>query len=527
MTEKENSRRGIPINLFLSGRLCLVVGGGKTALQKIRLLLEANAKVTVVCSESCPEVAKLAQNEKIHLCLRPFDPVDVEGATLVYAATNNRAVNRQVLECCRKQNILCSCVDGNWSNSDFSTPSITRLGQLTVSVSSGGTDCRRAKMVNDSLARHLRMMESAHLVVVGTDHNHLCIEEREPFHLTGHRFEQAGFMIMQLWGIHEFMILNTCNRVEVVAIVSGETSRNGILRHILGFTRLKEDKFYLKTGQDGVEHLCLGTAGMLSQTPGENHVTAQIKDALETAKQRGWANGMIQEWVSSALHVSKEIKNQITPSLRNYEIEDLALGYLEAHNNDLATSTVMVLGAGTIGKGLVKDCFPKVGKIIWCYHVNQPELSNPWKGKVELCTFNAMRERLAEADIVISATESPGHLLHLAHAPFFNQERPVTLLDLGMPRNIDPALDDLSPDLSIVDLDGLKYWYRREFVAMDDLLARCRTLIAEHQNLYEKITSSFQSGDDSGAPEVNLLELRGKIEWEGDLAEMRKGRIFH
>jgi len=495
MTDKENSCEGIPINLFLAGRPCLVAGGGKTALQKIRLLLEAGAEVAVVCPEACPEVAELAKTGAIAHNARLFETADVDGATLVYAATNNRAVNRQILECCREKKIPCSCVDGNWASGDFTTPAITRLGQLTVSVASGGTDCRRAKMVNDSLARHLRMMESAHLVVVGTDHNHLSIEEREPFHLTGHRFEQAGFMIMQLWGIHEFMILNTCNRVEVVAIVSGETSRNGILRHILGFTRLKEDKFYLKTGKEAFEHLCLVTAGMLSQTPGENHITAQIKEALETAKRRGWANGMIQEWVSSALHVSKEIKNQVTPSLRNYEIEDLALGYLEAHGKDLGASTVMVLGAGTIGKGLVKDCLPKAGKIIWCYHVNQPELSKDWNGKVELCTFNAMRERLAEADIVISATESPGHLLLLAHAPFFNQERPVTLLDLGMPRNIDPALDNLSPELSIVDLDGLKYWYRRELVAMDDLLARCRALVAEHQKLYEKITSSFQGGN--------------------------------
>ena len=54
-----------------------------------------------------------------------------------------------------------------------------------------------------------------------------------------------------------------------------------------------------------------------------------------------------------------------------------------------------------------------------------------------------MKERITEADIIISAAEAPGHLLHLGHAPFFNQERPVTVIDLGMPSNIDPELDDL------------------------------------------------------------------------------------
>jgi glutamyl-tRNA reductase len=353
-------------------------------------------------------------------------------------------------------------------------------------------------MVKNSLARHLKMMDAANLVIVGTDHNHLTVEEREPFHLTGHRFERGGFMIMQLWGIHEFMILNTCNRVEVIAVVSDETARNEILRHVMGFTSLKEDKYYLKTGKAAFEHLCLVTAGMLSQTPGENHITAQMKDAFETAKQRGWAGNMTQEWISSALHVSKHIKNEVAPLLHSYEIEDLALRYLEANGKDLASSTIMVLGAGMIGKGLIKDSLSKAGKIIWCYHVNKPDISKEWNGKVELCTFNDMKERITDADIIISATESPGHLLHSAHSPFFNQERPVMLLDLGMPRNIDPELDNLSGDITVVDLDGLKYWYRRELTDMNDILTRCRAIVVEPQDLDEKITNSFQGGN---APE--------------------------
>jgi len=498
MTESENKYNGIHINLFLSGRPCLVVGGGRVALRKIELLLEAGAEVAVVSPETCAEVGEMIEQGRVTHTVRPFEEHDIEGATLVYAAANNRAVNRAVLKACREKNILCCCVDGNWAQSDFTTPAITRHNQLTLSVSSGGNDCRQSKMVKNSLARHLKMMDAANLVIVGTDHNHLTVEEREPFHLTGHRFERGGFMIMQLWGIHEFMILNTCNRVEVIAIVSDETERNGILRHVMGFTSLKEDKYYLKTGKAAFEHLCLVTAGMLSQTPGENHITAQVKDALETAKQRGWAGNMTQEWISSALHVSKDIKNQVAPLLHGYEIEDLALRYLEASGKDLTSSTIMILGAGMIGKGLVKDSLPKVEKIIWCYHVNKPEIPAEWNGKIDLCTFNDMKERITDADIIISATEAPGHLLHRAHAPFFNQERAVMLLDLGMPRNIDPELDELSADITVVDLDGLKYWYRRELTDMNDILTRCRAIVADHQDLYEKITQSFQSGN---APE--------------------------
>jgi glutamyl-tRNA reductase len=492
MTDKEHMHNGIHINLFMKDRPCLIVGGGKVAYRKILLLLEAGAKVAVVSPEVCPEVGALIDEGRITHTVRRFEPRDLEGATIVYAATNSRGANRQVLEHCREKKILCCCVDGNWADSDFTTPAITRNDQLTVSVSSGGNDCRQSKMVKNSLARHLRMMESAHLIVVGTDHHHLNVGEREPFHLTGRRLEQAGFMIMQLWGIHEFMILNTCNRVEVIAIVSAETARNGILRHIMGFSQLKEDKFYLKKDHAAFEHLCLVTAGMLSQTPGENHITAQMKEALESAKQRGWAGSMTQAWISSVLHISKSIKHEVSPLLRNYEIEDLALKYLDSNNINLAEATVMMVGAGMIGKGLVKESVRKVGKIIWCYHVNPPELAPEWADKVELCTLNDMKNRITEADIIVSATDAPGHVLHMAHAPFFNQERPVTVIDLGMPRNIDPELDDLSSDVTVVDLDGLKYWYRREQTDMNEVLNRSRAIIAANTDLYDKIAKSFK-----------------------------------
>jgi glutamyl-tRNA reductase len=236
---------------------------------------------------------------------------------------------------------------------------------------------------------------------------------------------------------------------------------------------------------------------MLSQTPGENHVAAQIKDALEQSKMRGWSGNMMQEWVSTALHISKAIKNMAAPLLHSYEIEDLSLRYLEAQGKIHADTTIMMLGSGMIGRGLVTDALPKVGRIIWCYHVNKPELPEDRGGKIELCTFNEMKNKITAADVIVSAADAPGHLLHLGHEPFFNQERPVTIIDLGMPRNVDPELDDLSSDVTVVDLDGLKYWYRRELADMTEIIARSRTIIAENQSLYEKITNSFKGGNPS------------------------------
>lgn len=515
MNEQLKQTKALPANLLLAGRPCLVVGGGKVALRKIGHLLEADAAITVVCPETSPELGSLIHAGRVTHFARPFEAADVDGFVLAFAATSDRYVNRLVLEACRKKNVLCSCVDGNWSKSDFTTPAIARRGNLTLSVSTGGQSCRQAKMVKNSLAKHLEMIETAELVVVGTDHNHLTIDDREPFHLTGNRSERAGFMMMHLWGVHEFVILNTCNRVEVIAMVSKETAYDGILRHILGFDRLKETQFYIKRGAEAYEHLCMVSSGMLSQTPGETHISAQLKESLAVAKQRGWAGNMMQEWISSLLHVSKHIQTDVVPLLHTVEIEDLALSYLTVNSPDLSERTLLILGAGMVGKGLVQSSMSKVGKIIWCYHKNKPDLStlqNEWDGrfqqsekqskagsdgwkKVELCTFNSIKDSLGEADIIISATEAPGYVLHSGHAPFFDQEKHIDLIDLGMPRNIDPALKELSSELALVDLDGLKHWHRNTVADMENILNRCRNLITEHMEQYERIIKSFQGGN--------------------------------
>jgi glutamyl-tRNA reductase len=492
MSNSSIHQNTLPVNLLLENRPCLTVGGGKVAFRKIGHLLEAGAKVTVVSPELCEETAALVSAGQIRHIARLFEPTDVDGSILVFAATNERYVNRQVLDACRERNIFCSCVDGNWEQSDFTTPAISRHENLTLAVSTGGQSCRQAKMVKNSLTRHLATVETADLVVVGTDHRHLDIDGREPFHLTGPRLERTGWMIMQLWGIHEFMILNTCNRVELIVVASKETATNGILPHMLGFDQLKENQFYLKHGAEAYEHLSLVSAGMLSQTPGEGHIAAQFKEALADAQQRGWAGGMMQEWVSSLLHVSKQIKNEVSPLLRHEEIENLALNYLQTQTPDLAAKTLLVLGAGMIGRGLIRDAFPKVGRIIWCYHLNRPELSKDWKNNVELCTFNSIKDRLGEADSIISAAEAPGHVLHSGHVPFFDQEKKITLIDLGMPRNIDPVLSGISPDICLIDLDGLKRWHRQEAADMAGIFTLCRRIIGENLDKYERIIKSFQ-----------------------------------
>ena len=488
---QEHYKTGFPINLMLTGKRVLVVGGGRIGWRKTQLLLDAHASVTVVCPEACAELREAAERGLITHLARRFEPEDLADAVIAFAATDDAAANRQVLECAKSAHILACAADENWPAGDFVTPASVRRGGLQVSVSTGGRSCRQSRLVKESLGRHLATLETLDLVVIGTSHEVLSAAEREKFHLNIAGRERVGGMVRQVWGVHEFVIINTCNRIELIAVASGDEGTISLLEHFMRLDQLDDTRRYRKRGYEAFMHLALVTSGMLSQSPGETHIAAQMKEALEEAKTRGWTNGTMREWMDNVLHVSKDIRTNVSPMLHGGEIEDVCLAYLEQAAPTIAESTVMVLGSGVIGRSLISQFVARGCRCVWCYHLNRPELPPEWAGSVELCTLNGIRERLGGVNTVISAVEAPGHVLHEAHAPFFDQEKKVLVIDLAMPRTVDPRLDGQIPGLRVVDLDGLKQWHRRSHGRIERAMDRSREIVEEHADLYERIRAGL------------------------------------
>jgi glutamyl-tRNA reductase len=490
----EHGQSVMPISLLVEGKLCLVVGAGKVALRKVRRLLDAGARVLVVSPDAPESVVELQDAGLITHVAHLFQPEDLDGVVLAFAATNDTGVNAAILAECRKRGITCCAVDNNWREGDFVTPATVRKDNLTVSVSTSGQSCRRSRMVKESLARHIDKVDSANLMVIGTSHEVLTVDEREPFHLAGKRLETMGRMLMQVWGVHEFMILNTCNRIEIHVVAADHEETRLLIERLLGFDTLDPSGYYIKTGMAAFSHSALLLAGLLSQTPGENHIVAQVKDAVGDAVEQGWAAGMLQGWLSSAQHVAKHIRAETHTLLMNFEIEDLCLDYLLSECPDCIKGPLMVIGSGVVGCGIIKRYLARVpeGECIWCFHVNRPEVAADISDRITLCDFNALRDTLSRSAAIVCATASPGHVLHQGHALFLDQERDVAIVDLSMPRNVAPELNGITPNVRVVDLDDLKHWYRREAADMSQIIELSLRLTSEHRDMYEKLTSSFQ-----------------------------------
>ncbi len=147
MKTSDQSPPYYPVFLSISGKKCVVVGGGQVALRKVRALLEHRANVEVISPELCSELGQLAESGEIHVLHREYQMGDLKGVFVAIAATNDSETNLKVAEEARRNVVLVNVVD-DAENSDFILPSYMRRGYVTIAISTAGR--------SPALARKLR-----------------------------------------------------------------------------------------------------------------------------------------------------------------------------------------------------------------------------------------------------------------------------------------------------------------------------------------------------------------------------------
>lgn len=144
-----------PAFLELSGKECLVVGGGDVALQKTRDLIAARARVTVVATRFCPEFRKHKGLRRLRRAFRPGDvPAGPGRPWLVVAATDDEALHARIADLCRRRRVWVNVVDRP-AFCDFIVPSVARRGLVTVAVSTGGQSPALAKFIGGKIRASL------------------------------------------------------------------------------------------------------------------------------------------------------------------------------------------------------------------------------------------------------------------------------------------------------------------------------------------------------------------------------------
>lgn len=135
----------------IQGALAVVVGGGIVGERKVSGLLAAGAQVRLVSPTATPTLERLAVAGQIEWLPRAYQPADLSGALLAFAATNQRAVNAQVTHDAREAHILCNVADVP-SEGDFHVPAVHRAEGYTIAVGTGGRSPGQARRVRDLIA---------------------------------------------------------------------------------------------------------------------------------------------------------------------------------------------------------------------------------------------------------------------------------------------------------------------------------------------------------------------------------------
>ena len=148
----EQSPSYYPVFLKVGGRKCVVVGGGEVALRKVRAFLECGASVEVISPQLCPGLEQLSDNGKIDVLPRRYQPGDLRGALVVIAATDDGAVNREVVKEARRGGVLANVVD-DAEGSDFIVPSRLQRGNITIAVSTAGSSPALARKIRTRLEK--------------------------------------------------------------------------------------------------------------------------------------------------------------------------------------------------------------------------------------------------------------------------------------------------------------------------------------------------------------------------------------
>lgn len=155
-----------PIFLSLSGRKCVVVGGGPVALRKARALVEYKADVEIISPELCPELREMAEKGVLQVLPRNYNSGDLEGAFMAIAATDDSQINGKVAEEARRGGVLVNVVDDP-EHSDFIVPSCLCRGAITIAISTSGKSPALARKMRTRLEKEFGTEYASLALVIG------------------------------------------------------------------------------------------------------------------------------------------------------------------------------------------------------------------------------------------------------------------------------------------------------------------------------------------------------------------------
>jgi glutamyl-tRNA reductase len=352
------------------------------------------------------------------------------------------------------------------------------------------------------------------LILVGTNHRSAPLPVRERLAAEDHGRDLVDH-VLAAEPVAEAVGLATCNRCELYLVgADAEAMREAAVQRLVelsGHDRERlEPMLYVREGGDAAEHLFAVAAGLDSLVPGEAQILAQIRDAYTSAFEWGATGPVSNRLFHEAIEAGKRVRHETAIGAGGASVASVAAEVAAERLGSLDGASVLVVGAGRVAE-LVAANLTARGAAALTVANRHPDraaaLAARFGGRA--IGWDEVGAAADAADVVVSSTAAPDFVVRAEH---LRPGRPRLLIDLAVPRDVDPAAAEVA-GTSIVDLDGLEAAVRRTIALRRGESGRARAIVAEQASGFRDWMAALRvvpaiTGLRDHAERIRTAELR-------------------
>ncbi len=326
------------------------------------------------------------------------------------------------------------------------------------------------------------------LVCLGLSHHTAPVEVRERHTFPPARMSEALTALRDYSAVREAVMLSTCNRLEIYSELADYEEGVAQLKQFLqnfrhGAVADLDSYLYTLLGSEAVEHLFRVATGLDSMLLGEAEILGQVKDAYIAAQQAKSVEKTLHTLFREALNIGKRARSRTGIGQDSVSVATAAVELARRHVGDISECHVLVVGAGKMGTLAAKRFAALHAKEIIVANRSAPRAQDliATLGRGRAIGTSEIAPVLVDADIVVTSAGASSFLLtHSLVAQTMEQRlRPLFLVDIGVPRDIDPTVAQV-PGVELVDIDALKLVVEDTLERRRSAVPRVEALVLEH-----------------------------------------------
>ncbi|MEX2461246.1 MAG: glutamyl-tRNA reductase [Paenibacillaceae bacterium] len=364
-----------------------------------------------------------------------------------------------------------------------------------------------------------------HILVVGLNYRTAPVEIREQFTLAAEQLPEALKELKETKSIMECVVVSTCNRTEIYAVIDRIHMCN---HYILGFIEkwfgVSRGQFshhlYMYEHQQAIEHLFKVTCSLDSMVIGETQILGQVRDAFLLAQEVKTTGTLFNMLFKQAITLAKRAHSETAIGENPVSISYAAVELGKRIFGSFANKTVMIIGAGKMSELTAKHLHANGAEQILVTnrtHERARELAKKFQGKAVL--FEKLHEELEYVDIVISSTGSSEMVLtkeQVQKALLKRKARPLFMIDIAVPRDLDPGIGDLA-NVFLNDIDDLEAIVESNLSERSQEVVKIEAMICEEILVYEQWIKTL-----GVSPIIQALQLKSSLIHEETMDSLLK-----